>query len=389
MIFALAWKNFYRQGLRAFLNVLITALTLVAIIFNLSLLNGFQVQATRVMVSSDVAGGHYLAPGFDLLTPAEWESRVLPAPGAVRQMAPSEKAEVLVQQGQIFPRNRLYPVQLRGVEADQTLLKLPLDALKAQPANAGDPVPAVLGIKMAEKAHLRKGDTVVLKWRDRLGAVDARDIKVVDVVHFLNPRIDEGVVWLRLDHLRELTRRQGEASWVAVKQYRGPVAGMEFQTVDELMVDLLTMLKHDRRNAKILWTILVFLAGISIFNTQILNVFKRQKEVGALMALGMDPGRIVRLFTLEGSFAALAATIVATLVGVPFFAWFQSVGLDVSHLKETTIPVQEAIYLDIRPGEVFVSAAAVIAIMVAVAWFPVRKISRLEPTAALRGKAIV
>ncbi|MBI4383854.1 MAG: ABC transporter permease [Nitrospinae bacterium] len=388
MISKIAWKNFYRQGLRAFLNVLVTALSIIAIIFNISLLNGFQAQATRNMVVSDVAGGHYLVPGFDLLTPTEWEDHTRPVPSELRQMPRSETAEVLVQQGQIFPRNRLYPVQLRGVEMEQSLLDLPMDALKSQPAEPGDYIPAVLGTKMAEKAHLRKGDTVVLKWRDRFGAVDAREIKVVEVAYFLNPRIDEGIVWLRLDHLRSITRREGEISWVAVDRYRGPVEGLRSETVEELMADLLAMLKQDRRNSKILWTILIFLAGISIFNTQILNVFKRQKEIGTLMAFGMEPGQIVRLFALEGVYAALGALIVAAVLGVPFFTWFQSVGFDVTHLKETAIPVHEKVFLDIRPGEVAVTGVTVFAIMVAVAWLPVRKISRLEPTAALRGKAI-
>ncbi len=388
MIPKIAWKNFYRQGLRAFLNVLVTALSIIAIVFNISLLNGFQAQATRNMVVSDVAGGHYLAPGFDLLTPTEWEDHSRPVPEVLRRLPHPEKAEILVQQGQIFPRNRLYPVQLRGVEMEQSLLDLPMDALKSQPAEPGDYIPAVLGTKMAEKAHLRKGDTVVLKWRDRFGAVDAREVKVVDVAYFLNPRIDEGIVWLRLDHLRSITRREGEISWVAVDRYRGPVEGLRSETVEELMADLLAMLKQDRRNSKILWTILIFLAGISIFNTQILNVFKRQKEIGTLMAFGMEPGQIVRLFALEGVYAALGALIAAAVLGVPFFTWFQSVGFDVTHLKETAIPVHEKVFLDIRPGEVAVTGVTVFAIMVAVAWLPVRKISRLEPTAALRGKAI-
>lgn len=388
MIYKIALKNFYRQGMRAFLNVLVTALTLIAIIFNMSLLNGFQVQAIRNMVSTDVAAGHYLVPGFDLLTPTEWEDHTSIVPENLKQMPHSEKAEVLIQQGQIFPNNRLYPVQLRGIEIGQTLLKLPLDTLKSQPEKVGETIPVILGLKMAEKAHLRKGDSVVVKWRDRFGAVDARDAAIVDVVRFLNPRLDAGVVWLRLDHLREMTRREGEISWVAVNRYQGSVDHTEFKSIDELMSDLLTLLKNDRRNSKIVWVILIFLAGISIFNTQILNVFKRQKEVGTLMALGMSSRQIVGMFTLEGSIAAFAALIVAAVIGVPFFLWYQSVGFDVSHLKETTIPVQETIYLDIRPLEVVVSAITIVMIMIAVAWLPVRKISRLDPTLALRGRAI-
>jgi ABC-type lipoprotein release transport system permease subunit len=167
-----------------------------------------------------------------------------------------------------------------------------------------------------------------------------------------------------------------------------PVAGFEFQTVDMLMEDLLTLLSHDRRNTQILWFILISLAAISVFNTQILAVFKRQKEIGTLMALGLTPRKIVRLFALEGSFAALMAVLVAVVLGVPFFIWFQGVGFDVSHLSETGIPVREKIFLDIRPWEVIYSTLITVGIMIAVAWAPVNKIAHLDPTQALRGRAI-
>jgi len=388
MILDIALKNFFRQGLRAFLNVLVTAIILIAVIWSLSLLNGFQAQALRNLASTDVAGGHYRVPGFDILTPTEWEDLTFPVPKELADLPHAEKAEVLVQQGQLFPNRRLFPVQLRGVDTRQTLLDLPLQQLHNQKEKIEDVIPVILGKKMAEKSHLKVGDSVVLKWRDKFGAVDAMDVLVVDVVPLINPRVDEGVVWMRLDHLRQLTQRQGEITWVAVKEFRGPVGGLEFETVEMLMSDLLTLLRHDRRNTRILWIILVSLAGISMFNTQILNIFKRQKEIGTLMALGMAPRKVVGLFTLEGSFAALLAVVLAALIGVPFFMWFQTVGFDVSHLSETGIPVREKIFLDIKAFEVVYSTLVTVGIMILVAWAPVRKISKLEPTLALRGRAI-
>ena len=388
MILDIAFKNLIRQGMRSMLNVLVTALIIIAIIFSLSLLNGFQAQALRNMATTDVAGGHYRVPGFDILTPTEWEDLTLPVPQALARLPHSEKAEVLVLQGQLFPNRRLFPVQLRGINLNQSLLELPLHTLKNEPAEIGEMIPVVLGKQMAKKAHLTVGDTVVLRWRDKFGAVDALDVRVMDVVPMINPRVDEGVVWMRLDHLRQMTQRAGEVTWVAVKQPVGPVDGLEFRTVENLMEDLLTLLKHDRRNTRILWFFLLVLAGISVFNTQILNIFKRQKEIGTLMALGMTSKKIVRLFTLEGSLAALMAIVVAAVLGIPFFMWFQGVGFDISHLSETGFPVREKIFLDIKMFEVIYTTLVTVSIMILVAWIPVRKVARLEPTQALRGRAI-
>jgi putative ABC transport system permease protein len=384
----IARKNFYRQGMRAFLNVLVTALSIISLIFMLSLLNGFQAQATRNLVATDVGGGHYRAPGFDILSPTEWEDHTLKASEPLLRLSDNDKAEVLVQQGQLYPNRRLYPVQIRGVSMEQSLLSLPLDNLKKYGEQIEDVIPGVVGVKMARKAHLKKGDILTLKWRDRSGAVDARDILIVDVGDMVNPRVDDGVVWLRLDHLRSMTDRQGEVSWVAVRDYMGPIDGFEFQTVDALMADLLALLKQDRMNSKILWTILMILVCTSVFNTQILNIFKRQKEIGTLMALGMEPMRIVRIFTLEGALAAIWALVIAALLGVPFFIWFQGVGFDVTHLSEASFPIRETIYPDYQPKEIFYSLLIVGFLVVMAAWIPVKKIIRLDPTLALRGRAI-
>ena len=388
MNWSIAKKNFSRQGLRASLNVLVTALSIIALIFMLSLLNGFQAQATRNVINTDIGGGHYRAPGFDILTPSKWEDYTVKVPDTLLRLHNKDKAEVLVVQGQLYPNRRLYPVQIRGISMEQSLLQLPLDNLKTFSANFDDLIPVVVGAKMAKKAHLHKGDTLTLKWRDRSGAVDAKDIIIIDVGDILNPRVDEGVVWLRLDHLRLMTDRKNEVSWVAVKHYIGLISEFEFQPVEFLMSDLLALWRQDRMNSKILWAILMTLVCISVFNTQMLNIFKRQKEIGTLMALGMDSQRIVRIFTLEGCLAAIWALVVALLLGLPFFIWFQGVGFDVSHLSESTLPIRETIYPDYQPMEIIYSLIIVFILIVASSWFPVKKITRLDPTMALRGRAI-
>ena len=388
MNWSIAKKNFSRQGLRASLNVLVTALSIIALIFMLSLLNGFQAQATRNLINTDIGGGHYRAPGFDILSPSKWEDYTVKVPDTLLRLHNKDKAEVLVVQGQLYPNRRLYPVQIRGISMEQSLLQLPLDNLKTFSANFDDLIPVVVGAKMAKKAHLHKGDTLTLKWRDRSGAVDAKDIIIIDVGDILNPRVDEGVVWLRLDHLRLMTDRKNEVSWVAVKHYIGLISEFEFQPVEFLMSDLLALWRQDRMNSKILWAILMTLVCISVFNTQMLNIFKRQKEIGTLMALGMDSQRIVRIFTLEGCLAAIWALVVALLLGLPFFIWFQGVGFDVSHLSESTLPIRETIYPDYQPMEIIYSLIIVFILIVASSWFPVKKITRLDPTMALRGRAI-
>ena len=97
MIFHIAWRNFYRQGIRSILNILISGFAIIAVIFMLSLLNGFQAQATRNLKKTDVAGGHYRAPGFDILTPSEWEDHTVKVSKKFLNPYPFRKVQTMKQ----------------------------------------------------------------------------------------------------------------------------------------------------------------------------------------------------------------------------------------------------------------------------------------------------
>jgi putative ABC transport system permease protein len=384
VILQAAWKNFCRQGLRAILNVLVAALTLVVAVFMVSLVNGFQDQSSKNLKKTDVAGGHYRLADFDILSPTEWEDFAFVTPPELKKMSSDEKAEVLVQQGQLFPQNRFIPAQIRGISLEQSLLELPLDSLNSY---KGDSIPAIIGTKMAKKSNLKKGDFVVLKWRDKYGAVDAREIEIIETVRFVNPRLNDGVVWLGLKTLRNMTRRESESSWVTVKSHQGEVKGLSFLVPEVLMKDVIELAKHDRRNSMIMWIILMILCCISVFNSQMLNAFKRQKEAGTLLALGMTPGQLTKMFVLEGSFTAVGAVILAFFLGIPFFSWFQTVGLDISHLKDSTIPITENIILVFDLKQIINCLLTATLMIVFASWLPARKISRIDPSRALVGKA--
>ena len=64
------------------------------------------------------------------------------------------------------------------------------------------------------------------------------------------------------------------------------------------------VIKQDRPNAIMIYIILLSLAAMGIFNAQTLSIFRRKKEIGTLMALGMKKRTVVALFTIEGALNA-------------------------------------------------------------------------------------
>ena len=75
-----------------------------------------------------------------------------------------------------------------------------------------------------------------------------------------------------------------------------------------------------------MFLILMSLAMLAIFDTQVLSIFRRQKEIGTHIALGMTQKQVIALFTVEGAMHSVLAAILAAVYGVPLLAYQASVG---------------------------------------------------------------
>ena len=65
---------------------------------------------------------------------------------------------------------------------------------------------------------------------------------------------------------------------------------------------------------------------LAIFDTQVLSIFRRQKEIGTYIALGYTRRQVVGLFTVEGTMYAVLAALLSAAYGIPFLAWQAKVG---------------------------------------------------------------
>jgi len=387
----LALKNLLGAGLRTWLNVFVLSLSFVLIVFSQGLLEGMNTQAEEAMVASEIGGGHYQHPGYDAYDPLSLIDAHGPVPEALAVLAASGKAApVLVIQGTIYPQGRLVPVLIKGIDPTQAILNIPTSLLGATPA--GGEIPLLLGERMAKLSGLKTGDGVTLQWRDSRGTFDARDAVVVRVMKTSVQTIDQGQVWVPLNRLRELTVMPGEATFAVLAQGAarpadGADGGWVFRDRDYFLADLQAMVESKSVGSSILFAIFLALAMLAIFDTQVLSIFHRRREMGTLMALGFTRGKVIGLFTLEGMLNGVLAVLVAALYGVPLLSWMARNGWA---LPGDTDSFGFAIGERLFPAYGFklVAGTTLLVLMATtvVSFLPTRRIARLKPTDALRGR---
>ena len=80
---------------------------------------------------------------------------------------------------------------------------------------------AIIGKRMAESAKLSVGDKLLIRWRDKNGTFDAREIKIASIFKCDVPAVDKGQIYLRLDVLQKMMGMENEATML--------VAGKRFE----------------------------------------------------------------------------------------------------------------------------------------------------------------
>jgi len=383
----LALRNILGAGLRTWLNVVVLSFSFVVIIWTQGLYKGMNDQAERASVDAILGGGQYWQEKYDPLDVLSLEDAHAVVPDYLQAMIETGQAtSILVVQGTLYPKGRIRPVLIRGIDPDQKLLSLPTQFLKT----GNDRFPALIGSRMAKNTGLTVGDAVTLRWRDANGTFDARDVEIVQVMKTVVQTIDQGQIWLPLDQLRDLAGMEGEASLVVVAPgaaERPVVSGWIFRDLDFLLSDIKQLVQMKSAGATILYVVLILLAMLAIFDTQVLSIFRRKKEMGTLMALGFTRGRVIRLFTLEGALHGVLAAVVAALYGIPFLTWFARTGWTLPEgMDSYGFAIGEKLFPVYSVGLVIATTLLVLVITTIVSFLPTRKIAKLKPTDALRGR---
>lgn len=387
MIFKLAYKNIMGAGLRTWLNIFILSLSYFVIIALQGFFLGWQDDASREMKNWDLAGGQYWQEAYDPYDPYTLEDSHAEIPEDLQKLiANGEAISILFSPATIYPEGRMRNIVLKGIDPNQNLIELPTKYL----ADTDGEISCIIGSGFADNLNIKEGDFIVLRWRDKNGTYDARDIKVTHVFSTTVITVESNQIWISLPILQEMLGLPDEATIITIKDemYSKEFSGWQYRNLDFLLIDLTNMIKAKTIGSSIMYILMLFLAMLAIFDTQILSIFRRRKEMGTMMAMGMTRPKIIQLFTLEGVLHAVLAILMGAVYGIPLLNHFQKVGMQIGmDAKEWGLSgLDDALY-PVYGWKLVVGTIIFVLITVTIVSFlPTRKIAKLKPTDALRGK---
>ncbi len=387
MIIKLALRNILGAGFRTWLNIFILSLSYFTIIAMQGFLVGWQEDATREIKAWDIAEGQYWQQHYDPYDPYSLDDSYSSIPTELQSQVDADNATaILISTATIYPDGRMRNITLKGIDPNQQLLALPTAKLLNNPEIQG----CIIGANFARQLNISQGDYLTLRWRDKNGTFDATDIMIKAIFSTTVIGVDNNQIWIPLDKMQQMLDLKDYATIITVsdklkiRDYEGWI----FRDQAFLLQDLENMIQAKSAGSSIMYILLLFLAMLAIFDTQILSIFRRRKEIGTMMALGLTRLRVIILFTMEGVMHAILAVFMGAIYGLPLLKLFEHIGLNIgpnaqdfglNGLDDTLYPIYTL-------KLVVVTIIIVLATVTIVSYLPTRRIAELKPTDALKGK---
>jgi len=203
--------------------------------------------------------------------------------------------------------------------------------------------PVLVGRKLAEKLKVRLGSKVVLTLQDVENNITAGAFRIVGIFNTQNNIYDESNVFVldrdlrRLMNLPENTGHElailvndNENVPIVQNSIKADYSELEILSWTELSPEM-NYLNEAMDLFMYIFIIIILLALLfGIINTMLMVVLERVKEIGMLMAIGMNKLRVFMMIVLETVFLSLTGGVLGVILGTLVSKHFETHKIDLS-----------------------------------------------------------
>ncbi len=243
---------------------------------------------------------------------------------------------------------------------------------------------------------------IIFKFQTADGEMIDELFKVEGVYKTSNSMYDQMNVFVRKDYFTKIANiPTNTAHEIAIILHSDNDISQKTSQIQELAPDLEVlnffdtdpMMEMTVKWAKIYYYVLViiilFALGFGIVNTMLMVVLERVKELGMLMAIGMNKTRIFFMIMLESVFLSLIGGVVGMALGAVTTWQLGKNGWDISQYAEgmEAVGYSAIIYPSLSFDFLITTTILVILTGIISAIYPARKALKLNPADAIRSDA--
>lgn len=400
-LFVIAWRNIFRNTLRSAAILFSVWLGLLAGIFSGSLVKGMMDSRFDNFIEKEISHIQIHHPlyvnrpevGFYVANYAEISQRLLSIEGV---KALSARTQI---QGMIASATYQGGIHISGVDPNEEQLttgfadQIIEGSFLEESHNA-----LVIGKHLAEKMKVSLGSRVVVSFQDPDNNLISAAFTITGLFTTYYKRFDESHAFVHKSYLNKqlgIDNACHEMAILAVSPDRVPTIVEQAQELapdllvrswDQIAPELLFWVEMGSTFSFIFITIILIGLAFGLLNTMLMAIFERTRELGMLMAIGMNKKKVFTLIVLETTILSISGALLGMLSAGILIQYLQNKGVNLSAFSdvmheigfETIIYPQWDITLFISLPFLVVLTSLIAAI------YPAIKALKLSPAEAVR-----
>jgi ABC-type lipoprotein release transport system permease subunit len=168
------------------------------------------------------------------------------------------------------------------------------------------------------------------------------------------------------------------------EEIKPPMMIMSWQ---ELQPALVQMIDGDKAGGLFMKSLLYLIITFGILGTILMMVSERKRELGVMIAIGMQRARLGTILFFETLFIGIIGATAGILVSIPITYWYYLNPIPLTGDAAKTMidmGIEPFMYFSIQPDVYYVQAIVVLIITMAISIYPIIKSFTLKLTSALR-----
>lgn len=258
----------------------------------------------------------------------------------------------------------------------------------------------LVAVDLAKYLNIGVGDTLVLYGQGYHGVMAAGLFPVKGILRFPSPELNKQFVYMELNNCQAFFSAPNRLTSLVImvedhyhlpaalkhlkKEIKSPYMVMSWA---ELQPELVSMIEGDRAGGVVMKGILYMIITFGIFGTILMMISERSRELGVMIAIGMQRFRLGSILFLETLYMGILGAFAGILVSIPitYYYYLNPIPLT-GDAGQTMIDmgIEPFMYFSMQPEVFYTQGITVFIITLVIALFPIYKSFTLKLTKALR-----
>jgi len=403
ILLKISWRNIWRNKKRSLVMIIAIAVGLWGGIFAAALMTGLLEQRFRLGIEQHIS--HIQIHHPDFLKDNNVKSKI----GDAEELDQKLNTDVEIRAfsgrtkltGMLASANLTRGVTIIGIDPAMEALTTGLDEniLEGSYFEAGGRNPVLVGRKLAERMKIQERSRVVLTFQDINNDLVSATFRVAGIYQTSNSMYDEMHIYALQSDLSEYSGKENIVNEVAIlvgdldqvhsisRRYKELFPGLSVRSWNEISPELSYMQEMAGMMMTIILIIILLALAFGLVNTMLMSVFERIRELGMLMAVGMNKRRVFGMIMLETTFLTFLGALAGMMLGLITLTCLGRSGLNLAAVGGDSLEqfgFSPVVYpqLDFSFFMILILLVVLTALLTSI--FPAVKALRLQPAEAVR-----